>query len=111
MGTEPARPALLSQIRFAETFPVVSKVFQGPADALWVQRGAGVGDELAEPVDPPSGEYTAFDLFDLEDYGYLGVVRLPGEFQPVAANETRLAGVVTSGLAPTLRVFEVSFTP
>lgn len=111
VGTEPAPPALLSQIRFAETFPAVSKMFQGPANALWVQRGAGVGDDLAEPVDPPSGEYTAFDLFDLEDYGYLGVVRLPGDFQPVAANEARLAGVVTSGLAPTLRVFEVSFTP
>ncbi|WP_428276992.1 hypothetical protein [Candidatus Palauibacter sp.] len=111
VGAEPAPSALLSQIRFAETFPAVSKMFQGPADALWVQRGAGVGDDLAESVDPPSGEYTAFDLFDLEDYGYLGVVRLPGDFQPVAANETRLAGVVTSGLAPTLRVFEVSFPP
>ena len=55
---------LLSMLRFPDKFPVVGRVFLGPGEALWVQRGIGVGDELAPPVEPPDLPFLAFDLFD-----------------------------------------------
>lgn len=109
VGTRPTPAALLSRIRFAETFPVISRMFAGPGDALWVQRGIGIGDDLAPPIDPPSAEFTSFDLFDLASYEYRGVVQLPGDFQPMTATDTHIAGVVTSLLLPTVRVLEVGF--
>lgn len=107
VGTQPAPPALLSQIQFAKSFPVVSRMFTGPGNALWVQRGVGVGDDRAPSIDPPSAEFTSFDLFDLDSYDYRGVVRLPGDFQPMAATDTHIAGVVISHLLPRVRVLEV----
>lgn len=109
VGTRPTPAAVLSRIQFAETFPVVSRMFAGPGRALWVQRGIGVGDDRAPPIDPPSAEFTSFDLFDLVSYEYRGVVQLPGDFQPMAATDTHIAGVVTSRLVPAIRVLELGF--
>lgn len=109
VGTRPTPAALLSRIQFAETFPVISRMFAGPGNALWVQRGIGVGDNQAPPIDPPSAEFTSFDLFDLANYEYMGVVQLPGDFQPMAATDTHIAGVLTSRLVPAIRVVEVGF--
>ena len=108
-SSSPVPDALMARLQFAETFPVISRMFSGPGHALWVQRGLGVDDDLAAPIDPPSPEFTSYDLFDLDTLEYKGVVRLPGDFQPMTGTDTLVAGVVTSGIVPRLRVLSVTF--
>ena len=83
-----------------DPFPLVLGALAGPdgrgGTAVWVQRGLGVGDEFAPPVDPPApaSGHLLWDLFSLDGYDFLGTVRVPERFLPKAGNSSVVAGVL-----------------
>lgn len=99
---------LLNRVRFPATFPVVTDVFPGPPNSLWVQRGIGLGDDLAAPVEPPDYHAVSFDLFDEGTYEYQGTVTVPDGFIPLAGTREMVAGIET-GLIPAIRVVRLRF--
>ncbi len=72
---------------------------------MWVRRRGGVGDTVAAPV---GEEHRLYDLFDGENYGYIGTVEGPEGLTLMAGNETRVAGVHTDELdVSSVRVLRV----
>ena len=64
--------------------PLIRKIFWGPPGVLWVERGLGINDEHAGPLDRPD-DSLLWDIFEIDGGGrfsgqssYLtGFVRLP----------------------------------
>ncbi|MDT8340086.1 MAG: hypothetical protein RQ751_01120 [Longimicrobiales bacterium] len=97
MAPQGAPPQVLAQIissiEFAEYFPAFAQVMLGPDETLWVQRIRAVEqvDDATEfnPQDLGSPDWDVFDA----DGRYLGVLTMPGTFQPL-----RLVGDVLYGI-------------
>ena len=78
------------------SLPLIRKAFWGPPGALWIERGLGLHDEHAAPLDRPD-DSLLWDIFGVNDdhtSEYLGTVALPSGFRVAAANAERVAGVV-----------------
>ena len=99
-------PSVANVLTFGETLPVVGKAFTGPpGNTVWVRRRGGVGDTVAAPVDE---EHRLYDLFDGQDYEYIGTVEAPEGLTLLAGDETRVAGVHKDELdVPSVRVLRV----
>lgn len=78
-----------------ESLPIVRKVFWGPPGVLWVERGLGIADEYAGPIDHPD-QSRLWDLFELGDTQpvFRGAIALPDGFHPYDGNSDRLVGLV-----------------
>lgn len=101
MDSDPAMRELIDNMTFVETFPILSGVFAGPPGrTVWVRRGAGVGDALAPPASDDIDDWTfrLYDLFDGDDYAYIGTVEVPEDLTLMAGDGERVAGVHTGPL-------------
>lgn len=96
MESDPAMRELIDDMTFVETFPILSGVFAGPPGrTVWVRRGMGVGDALAPPSSDEINDWTfrLYDLFDGDDYAYIGTVEVPEDLTLMAGDSERVAGV------------------
>ena len=101
MDSDPAMRELIDDMTFVETFPILSGVFAGPSGrTVWVRCGAGVGDALAPPASDDIDDWTfrLYDLFDGDDYAYIGTVEVPEDLTLMAGDGERVAGVHTGPL-------------
>lgn len=101
MESDPAMRELIDDMTFVETFPILGSVFAGPPGrTVWVRRGMGVGDALAPPASDDINDWThrLYDLFDGDDYAYIGTVELPEDLTLMAGDSERVAGVHTDPL-------------
>ncbi|MYA64942.1 MAG: hypothetical protein F4Y21_09895 [Gemmatimonadetes bacterium] len=76
--------------------PVIRKILWGPPGVLWVERGLGIDDEYAAPLDRPDDSrlWDTFKVTDDNQVTFLGPVALPRGFRPLAGNGELMAGVV-----------------
>lgn len=84
---------VLGAMEFAEYYPAFAQLLLGPEGTLWVQR-IQTADQVQDPADfdPQDLGSPDWDVFD--DQGrYLGIVTMPGRFQPL-----RLVGDVLYGI-------------
>ena len=78
-----------------ESLPMVRRVFWGPPGVLWVERGLGIADEYAGPIDHPD-QSRLWDLFEVGDTQpvFRGAIELPDGFHPYDGSRDRLVGLV-----------------
>ena len=78
-----------------ESLPMVRRVFWGPPGVLWVERGLGIADEYAAPIDHPD-QSRLWDLFEVGDTQpvFRGAIALPDGFHPYDGSRDRLVGLV-----------------
>ena len=78
-----------------ESLPMVRRVFWGPPGVLWVERGLGIADEYAGPIDHPD-QSRLWDLFEVGDTQpvFRGAIALPDGFRPYDGSRDRLVGLV-----------------
>lgn len=76
--------------------PVIRKILWGPPGVLWVQRGLGIDDEYAAPLDRPDDSllWESFEIAANSEVTFLGLVALPRGFRPLAGNREVMAAVV-----------------
>ncbi len=101
MESDPVMRELIDDMTFVETFPILSGVFAGPPGrTVWIRRGMGVGDALALPASDEINDWTfrLYDLFDGDEYAYIGTVEVPEDLTLMAGDSERVAGVHTGPL-------------
>lgn len=99
--SDPAMRELIDDMTFVETFPILGEVFAGPPGrTVWVRRGMGVGDALAPPASDDINDWTfrLYDLFDGDDYAYIGTVEVPEDLTLMTGDSERVAGIHTDPL-------------
>lgn len=84
---------VVGSMEFADHYPAFAQLLLGPEGTLWVQR-IQTADQVQDPADfdPQDLGSPDWDVFDGEGR-YLGVVTMPGRFQPL-----RLVGDVLYGV-------------